>query len=120
MPDFASRKLASTSWVLLPMEETMPIPVTTTRLMLASSAFPARNGWRVAIMWGFRRGFSGPDRLRRVVLEQCDLQIVRLIDQLAVCLEPAVRDAEHELGAHHALDVDAVDDFLDVGTHLAG
>jgi hypothetical protein len=33
MPDFASRKLASTSCVLLPMEETMPIPVTTTRLM---------------------------------------------------------------------------------------
>jgi hypothetical protein len=32
----ASRKLASTSWVLLPIDETMPIPVTTTRLMAAS------------------------------------------------------------------------------------
>ena len=31
MPDFASRRLASTSCVLLPMDETMPIPVTTTR-----------------------------------------------------------------------------------------
>jgi len=36
-PDFASRKLARTSWVLLPMDETMPIPVTTTRLIPASS-----------------------------------------------------------------------------------
>src|SRR6185437_14187452 len=33
MPDLASRKLARTSWVLLPMDETMPIPVTTTRLI---------------------------------------------------------------------------------------
>ena len=31
---FASRRLASTSWVLFPMDETMPIPVTTTRLMI--------------------------------------------------------------------------------------
>ena len=38
MPDLASRRLASTSWVLLPMDETMPIPVTTTRLIEASSA----------------------------------------------------------------------------------
>ena len=38
MPDFASRSDASTSWVLLPMDETMPIPVTTTRLMPASCA----------------------------------------------------------------------------------
>jgi hypothetical protein len=43
MPDFASRKFAKTSWVVLPMEETMPIPVTTTRLMLASSASARRD-----------------------------------------------------------------------------
>jgi hypothetical protein len=36
MPDFASCRLASTSWVLFPIEETMPIPVMTTRLMIAS------------------------------------------------------------------------------------
>ena len=35
MPDLASRKLAVTSWVLLPIEETIPIPVTTTRRMRA-------------------------------------------------------------------------------------
>ena len=39
MPDLASRSEASTSCVLLPMDETMPIPVTTTRLIFASSAF---------------------------------------------------------------------------------
>src|SRR3954466_11447479 len=33
MPDLASRRLARTSWLLLPMDETIPIPVTTTRLM---------------------------------------------------------------------------------------
>src|SRR3978361_2126594 len=33
MPDLASRRVARTSWLLLPMDETMPIPVTTTRLM---------------------------------------------------------------------------------------
>jgi hypothetical protein len=33
MQDFASRKFATTSWVLFPIEETMPIPVTTTRRM---------------------------------------------------------------------------------------
>jgi hypothetical protein len=41
MPDLASRKLANTSWVLLPMDETIPIPVTTTRLISASPAFAA-------------------------------------------------------------------------------
>jgi hypothetical protein len=33
MPDFASRREAKTSCVLLPMDDTMPIPVTTTRLI---------------------------------------------------------------------------------------
>jgi hypothetical protein len=33
MPDFASRNEETTSCVLLPMDETMPMPVTTTRLM---------------------------------------------------------------------------------------
>src|SRR5580658_6866586 len=38
-PDLASRSDASTSCALLPMDETMPIPVTTTRLIFASSQF---------------------------------------------------------------------------------
>jgi len=33
IPDFASRSAASTSLALLPIEETIPIPVTTTRRM---------------------------------------------------------------------------------------
>src|ERR1700686_5527701 len=36
MPDLASRNDATPSCVLLPMDETMPIPVTTTRFMCAS------------------------------------------------------------------------------------
>jgi hypothetical protein len=42
MPDFASRNEASTSWVLLPMDDTMPIPVTTTRLIPCSQPGSAR------------------------------------------------------------------------------
>ena len=37
MPDLASRNDASTSCVLLPMDETMPIPVMTTRFIFTSS-----------------------------------------------------------------------------------
>ena len=37
MPDLASRSEASTSCVLFPMDETMPMPVTTTRLIAHSS-----------------------------------------------------------------------------------
>ncbi len=95
--------LASTSCVLLPMDETMPIPVTTTRLMFASSASTAS----AARLTG--------QRSRACVLhpaEQADLEIERTIDHRAVRRKPAVGDAEHELGAHHALDVDAVDDVL--------
>src|SRR3954454_21545528 len=41
MPDFASRSDARTSCVLFPIDETMPIPVTTTRLIeKRSSADP--------------------------------------------------------------------------------
>src|SRR6516164_5117086 len=36
MPDFALRSEANTSWVLLPIEATMPIPVTATRFISAS------------------------------------------------------------------------------------
>jgi hypothetical protein len=33
MPDFASLSEASTSWVVFPIEDTIPMPVTTTRLI---------------------------------------------------------------------------------------
>src|ERR1043166_4208836 len=104
MPDLASRRLASTSWVLLPMDETMPIPVTTTRLMPASSA-SYRSAPRAA---GRRRGASGSARLQHGSLtEQPHLEIERTVDHRAVGGKPAVGDAEHELRSHHPLDVEA-------------
>src|SRR3954447_20385379 len=92
MPDLASRRFASTSWVLLPMDETMPIPVTTTRLMLASSACPARNDRRVSICGACAARLSDPGSLRRAVLEQRNLEVARLVDQFTVRPKPAVRD----------------------------
>src|SRR3984893_4168727 len=107
MPDLASRNDATTSCVLLPMDETMPIPVTTTRFMCASreNSCAARRSRFV--------------RLRLHVAEQTDLEVERAIDHRTVRREPAVGDAEHELGAHHAFDVDAVDDVLHGRQHLA-
>src|ERR1700704_1436547 len=71
-------------------------------------------------MWGFRRRLSGPGWLGRAFFEQCDLEIGGLIDQLTVRLQPAVRDTEHQLGPHHPLDIDSVDDFLGVWANLTG
>src|SRR5215468_949840 len=76
MPDLASRKLARTSWVLLPIDETMPIPVTTTRLMNASSA--SRCAQRALLPP------STSARLHHFVAEQTDLEVVRPIDVDAV------------------------------------
>src|SRR6478735_11673928 len=81
MPDLPSLRDCVTSAALLPIGETMPRPVTTTRFMSA-------------------RG-SG----RRRVLEEADLQAGDLVDLLAVGLDEAVADAEHELAQHHALQV---------------
>src|SRR5262245_2000486 len=120
MPDLASCRLASTSWVLLPIDETMPIPVTTTRLMPASSASCAAPGSRSA-----SAGWPPPSTAARlqgrvVVTEQADLEVHGAVDDRTVRREPAIGDAEHELGAHHPLDIDAVDDVLDGGQHLSG
>src|SRR4051812_13580641 len=91
----------------------MPIPVTTTRLITASSA-----SGRALIA---ARPASRPARLHCLVeTEQADLKVVGPIDDRSVGLEPAVGYSKHELGAHHALDVDPVDDLPDIGKHLAG
>src|SRR3989449_9281642 len=105
MPDLASRRLARTSWVLLPIDETMPIPVTTTRLMHASSA--SRCAERAL------RPPSTSARLHHFVAEQTDLEVHRPIDDRTVRRQPTVGDAEHELAAHDTLDVDAVDNVLE-------
>src|SRR5216683_8100678 len=83
MPDFASWRLASTSWVLFPMDETMPIPVMTTRLMFASPR-------RLSVQW-FRSSRCG------ALLEQPDLQILRPINNLAIHGKPPVGDAQDQL-----------------------
>src|SRR5262249_18420011 len=92
IPDFASRRLARTSCVLLPMGETIPIPVTTTRLMLASCAIacPVSTPRRPSVR-------SRSARLHHGILpEQPDLQILGAVDHLAVGGEPAVGNTEHE------------------------
>src|ERR671938_742670 len=103
MPDFASRNEASTSWVLLPIDETMPIPVTTTRLM-----FP-----RLRCTDAQRLGAeirSAAARLQRAFLaEQTDLQVARTVDHRPIGGQPAVCHTQYELRAHHSLDIDAVD-----------
>src|SRR5215831_10415146 len=123
-PDLASRRLASTSCVLLPMDETMPIPVTTTRLMPASSAscgvFGASSTAPAVCSYG-RAGRSGATRRQRgALLKQSDLEVERLVDDRAVRRDPAVGDAKHQPRAHHALDVDAVHHFLDGRENRAG
>src|SRR5689334_11509621 len=109
MPDLASRKLARTSWVLLPMDETMPIPVTTTRLILPWPSLRLVIG-----------GASSAAGCRLILAEQTDLEVDRLINHGAVRRQKAVGDAEHQLRAHHALEVDAVNDLLHRREHLAG
>src|SRR5579872_2754616 len=96
MPDFASWRLASTSWVLLPMDETMPIPVMTTRLMIAS---PCRLRFCV-VGSPNRKPPHGNLRSRLqcgTLLQEPHPQILRAIDNLAIGRKPAVRDAQPEL-----------------------
>src|SRR6478609_7293869 len=129
MPDLASRRLASTSWVLLPMDETIPIPVTTTRLMAASPHSHrgcrwSRHTWaldRLGQPCMSRARALGAARLQGLVLlEQADLQVEGPVDHVAVGRQPAVGDAEHQLGAHHPLDFEAIDHVLHGRQHLAG
>src|SRR5690349_11001148 len=83
MPDFPSRKDFVTSAALLPIEETIPRPVTTTRFMRSARC---------------SRNFGG-------VLEQADFEAHRLVDRLAVGLHEAVGDAQDQLAQHHALEM---------------
>ena len=68
MPDLPARKLASTSAASLPMEETMPIPVMTTRRM---SIF----------LWKSRVGF-----------EKCNLLLLCGINDQTNLFNPPARD----------------------------
>ena len=80
------------------MDETIPIPVMTTRLMIAS---PCRYVI-VTVVNPNAVSFAGARNLRSrlqcgILLEQPDLQILRAIDNLAVHGKPAIGDAQHQL-----------------------
>ena len=152
MPERASFKDCTTSPTSLPIGETIPMPVTTTRLILAHLML-----WLSRPLCGFRKGIiergvhsanHGPRRGRKRglvhtrhfepssvakrletvqtvsgrfgVLEQADPHVARPVDDLAIGLHPAIGDSELELGAHDALEVDAIFQTLDVRRHLTG
>src|SRR5262245_10451560 len=101
MPDFASCRLASTSWLLLPMDETMPIPVMTTRLMSASPypcvLAPSRiDADRLTMQCAREVPKNSSSRRCGALLEQTDLQILGAINNLAVHGKPPVGDTEHQ------------------------
>src|SRR3954447_14789740 len=71
-----------------------------------------------------RTGSSSPETTlaagRRLRLEEADPQILRLVNASPIRLEPAVGDAEHQLGTEHALKIDSVHNLLDRRQHLVG
>src|ERR1700731_181117 len=73
---------------------------------------------------GFLRTMLGAPsctaRLHLILTEHPDLEIHGPVDDRAIGLQPAVGDAEHQLGSHDPLDVDAVDHLLHGGQDLAG
>src|SRR5690606_13445282 len=96
MPERPPRRESSTCPASVPMHETMPIPVTTTR----------------------RVPFMSLDRLR--VFEQPHLRGGGLIDQFAVGAHLAVGHSQHQASIDHALDVDAVIDAFRLRQDLSG
>src|SRR4029077_10658291 len=96
MPDLPSRSERVTSAALLPIDETTPRPVTTTRFMSA--------------------GRRGDGR----ILDQPDLEAAHFVDLLVVGMDDTVGDAQHELAQHHALEVDMVGELFHRRHHHAG
>src|SRR5690606_28926128 len=94
MPDFPARSEASTSAASLPMGETMPIPVMTTRRMEFS--------------------FTS-------VRAQRDLHVLDQIDGFAVGFHPAIGHAHGQAAGLHRLgEIDVVGEALAVGADHAG
>src|ERR1700754_190325 len=101
------------------MDETIPTPVMTPRLID-----------RLVLSFRCRHATVKPEdrfaarlcsRLRRGArLEQADPQILRAIDNLAIGGKPPVGDAQHQLRAHHTLDIEIVYDLANVRQHLTG
>src|SRR6478672_612164 len=114
MPDFVSRNEASTSWVLLPIEDTIPIPVTTTRLMSQSSS-PRGSRCRGAKRFRSCTGGSGFAHL-----EEPDPQVLGRIDRVAVGFKPAVPGAKGEFSPDHPLQLDNIFELAHGRQHHAG
>src|SRR5436190_17310390 len=126
MPDLASLSEASTSWVLFPIEETTPMPVTTTRRIKPPSPRllppPRHEQGRerppascAAPMYGTLLrgcGLFSP-------LEQSDAQVGSGIDDLPVRLHDAVGNRQLQLAQDHALQIDHVLHRLGGGNHHA-
>src|SRR5262245_554209 len=119
MPDLASRNEASTSWVLLPIEDTIPIPVTTTRLIarpfLASSCRSSLCQTRTRRMMHPSQGcwlFAG--------CKKPDAKIGRSVDHLAVRLHHSVGNGKFQAAQDHPLQVDDVLHGLGRGHDHAG
>src|SRR5262249_38414929 len=85
MPDLPARSDCATSAALLPIDETTPRPVTTTRFMSAR-----------------RRSLRGR------FLEQADLEAAHFVGLVAVGIDEAVGDAHHQLAQDHAFEVHMV------------
>src|SRR5262245_30761864 len=104
MPDLASRSEASTSWVLFPIEETIPMPVTTTRLIEvpfpASSQRPApvRSCRPPAVLFRLSGRYGLFSRF-----EQANAQIGGSVDDLAIGLHDAIGDGELQPAQNHPL-----------------
>ncbi len=84
------------------MDETMPIPVTTTRLMIASPCITLQcerqSPTRIDRPMNGTLQITFPVALRQVVLlEQPDLQVLGAIDNLAIGRKPPIGDPQHQL-----------------------
>src|SRR5437763_1513984 len=94
------------------MDETIPIPVMTTRFMIASSCRYSCD----AMLCDDRAGSAG----RGALPEQPDLQVLGAIDNLVIHGKPPVADPKHQLRTHHALHIDMVHNLAGVRQHLTG
>jgi hypothetical protein len=83
---------------LFPMDETMPIPVMTTRLMISSPIVVSVSDDHQATSGLDGRSCHSCSLVRRgILLEQTDLQVLGSIDNLAIGRKPPVGDPQHKL-----------------------
>src|SRR3989338_1463859 len=110
MPDLPSRRLAVTSCALFPMLETIPMPVTTTRLMAASLSLQSCLSCVAPFLSG--------RLLARA--EQSHLHVAHRKGNLAIRLDDTVGHAEHQLAVDDALQVDDIFELFHGGRHHGG